>query len=254
MAKKRILQDHTRQGKIFIPPLLTLGNFNAINWVDKLIPELIWIERIITTEGINEGINMLKDFVNICEQLGFGSKIQVYCKVSEYLNLNDDEKKRLIENMDGIKLREKLIKPLLPLMNNYPTFPLTFLIGSRQNPESENNKDLQLLKTDINSLYDRTNREAMFVQTASLLMQLHTGRVHLTKDTSLVQISEMIKYPITDLSVKVGSVVRATLNGMFGIFKPDVAHSDWAVDFWNQGLLLDNCYYSTLENESDTTF
>jgi hypothetical protein len=49
---KQILQDHTRKGKVFTPPMLTLGTSVETAWLDYAVPELIWSALLIDYFGI----------------------------------------------------------------------------------------------------------------------------------------------------------------------------------------------------------
>ena len=38
-----VLEDHKRIGKRFVRPVLQLGPLEQAAWIDRLLPELLWI-------------------------------------------------------------------------------------------------------------------------------------------------------------------------------------------------------------------
>jgi hypothetical protein len=55
MTREKILQDHKRHGKAFIPPFQhMLGPLSEISWVKTMMPELLWIALIHDYHGLHE--------------------------------------------------------------------------------------------------------------------------------------------------------------------------------------------------------
>ena len=83
----------------------------------------------------------------------------------------------------------------------------------------------------------------MMAQATFVSMAIGAGRLQATDQTHLPDLEEIGKYPSTELSQAVGSVVRATVNALAGIGPNSIAQSSWSKDFWNRGLALENCEF-----------
>jgi hypothetical protein len=60
--KKSVLADHKKEGQKLIPPYVAIhGQPNHINWVDTIIPEVIWIGLLHRKFGQKEGITLALD-------------------------------------------------------------------------------------------------------------------------------------------------------------------------------------------------
>lgn len=46
---------YKKQGKIYTPPILQLGEFNAAYWVNEILPEIIWIGLLQNKFGLGLG-------------------------------------------------------------------------------------------------------------------------------------------------------------------------------------------------------
>jgi len=74
-----------------------------------------------------------------------------------------------------------------------------------------------------------------------------SGMLKVNKDLALAKFPEIEKYPHTELSKRVASGIRSTLNVFFGSDSYS-APSNWPCYFWNRGLEIDACYFSEGED------
>jgi hypothetical protein len=54
----RILLDHKQVGKKFIPPMLTIGVFKEVRWIEIILPELLWIALLNDKYGLRMGAEL----------------------------------------------------------------------------------------------------------------------------------------------------------------------------------------------------
>jgi hypothetical protein len=57
----RILSDHRKVGKKFIPPMLDIGVFKDANWKEFILPELLWIALLNEKHGLRDGAELCLD-------------------------------------------------------------------------------------------------------------------------------------------------------------------------------------------------
>jgi hypothetical protein len=57
MGQQKILKDHKRIGKRFVPPLMQLG-IEEVNYINELLPEIIWMGLVFDRIDYRAGINL----------------------------------------------------------------------------------------------------------------------------------------------------------------------------------------------------
>jgi hypothetical protein len=79
MTKKKILQDHKREGKKFIPPFIyKLGPFGGASWARTMLPELLWIALIQNYYGLHEGVEIITNMTRITRECSPSEKLQIF--------------------------------------------------------------------------------------------------------------------------------------------------------------------------------
>ena len=59
--KPRVLSDHKRVGKKFIPPLIAeLGPISEVRWINDLVPELVWLALLSERYGLEVGADFAR--------------------------------------------------------------------------------------------------------------------------------------------------------------------------------------------------
>jgi hypothetical protein len=90
-------------------------------------------------------------------------------------------------------------------------------------------------------MHYRAEREAMMVQATVVQLMFDAGALKVPKDSALAKLPRIEHYPGTELSQEVGSIIRATLNGLFGRDNLRPENSSWPQYFWNRGLAISHC-------------
>jgi hypothetical protein len=82
----------------------------------------------------------------------------------------------------------------------------------------------------------------MLVQATATWLAFDSGKLKVKEGLALASFPEIEKYPETELSQKVGSGVRSTLNMLFG--SAELCNSaEWPDYFWNRGLEVSKCEF-----------
>jgi hypothetical protein len=239
---KQALSDHKKIGKRFIPPMLQLGKWYEVSWVNFIIPELLWLgllnEYLGLSKGAALGLSLAKIAISEINQ----STLKWFAPISAYIELNDKQQEEVINKIKTSNDIELIKMPLTPLVYFYPKCPLNFLFEGKTPIIDDNETILRKYKTFISDFYDRTSIISTFAQANAMYIAFITGLIKASKGTSLANFPEIEKYPNTDESKIVASAIRAAINGQFGM-EHFYKKSFWPDYFWNRGLELEACYF-----------
>lgn len=239
---KDYLQEggYKRNKSIYTPPILQLGKFTSVNWVEDILPEIIWIGILQKHFGLGLGSKLALQISETTSKLT-GRNNTWLAPLSSYNYLKDDEKEIISNEMKSLNYLKNYETAFTDITFLYPKFPLAFLASDI----SKCNKDLILkeFKVFLSSLFDRTNFTTTFMQATAVDMAFQTGIFTVAPNTTLAKFDEISKFPVTDLSKQVASAIRSSLNLFFSsnnsLTTMDIS---WRSYFWNRGLELEKCY------------
>ncbi len=236
--KKGILGDHKRQGKKFIPPFLQVGEIKETSWAHKGIPEVVWIAILQDHLGFGRSVEYSIALTRAATD-AFG--MRWYGKVSSYVNIDEDQASKIRETLEEKAVLVDLQESLEPLLAMYPACPLKFLRTS-QDRDTKTEEQLKVLKRIVYQLYDRDSRNSMLTQATALHLGGVAGFIQVNEGSGFEKLPEIEKYPNTETSLMVASLVRSTTNMLFNL--PDEEHSDrWANYFWDRGFEISPCSF-----------
>lgn len=250
MAKKKILQDHKREGKKFIPPFIhNLGPFGGVSWGRTMLPELLWIALIQNYYGLHEGVEIITNITRTIRECSPSEKLQVFATLSSFGKIKPEEhlciRNKLATSGDLFKVQ----KALLPLIIFYPDCLLRFLYSTKPSfDQSDYHQHLEQFKSLVKGLYDKTSREATMVQASAIWLAFDSGVLKVSEGLALASFPEIEKYPQTELSKRVAGSIRASIQMLFN--EPlYLLSSNWPRYFWNRGFEIDHCYFEENNNE-----
>jgi len=237
MTEKKVLQDHKRQGKTFIPPFThMLGPLTEISWVKTMFPELLWIALIQDYHGHREGVALITSLTRIARKCSTSEKKRIFATISSFKELTPDEQSCLQSELFEIQ------KALLPLITYYPECPLRFLYSSKPNSDGVADQNREQFRKLVEKLYDKTSKDTMMVQTTAIWLAFDAGVLKVFEGLALASFPEIEKYPHTELSRKVAASIRSSIYMLF-VEAHYPASSNWPRYFWNRGLEIDRCYF-----------
>lgn len=246
---KKILQDHKRRGKTFIPPFThMLGPLHEISWVRTMLPELLWIALIQNYHGLHEGVEIITTLTRIARRCSPSEKGRIFATINSFGELKTEEQSCLQSELATSGELFKIQKALLPLIVFYPECPLRFLYSTKPSLADETDKILERFKTLVGGLYDKTSRDTMMVQATAIWLAFDSGVLKVFKGLALASFPEIEKYPHTELSQKVAASIRTTIH-MFFTEPQYPASSNWPRYFWNRGFEIDRCYFGETPDE-----
>ena len=232
-----MLESHKRYGKRFVPPLVEAGPWKEIDWVDQLLPELLWIGLLNAEHGIETGAHLCAEVVAAAkpelEALGQNAFL---CRTSSFELFSRDQLKRIREQLNSAHVLSDLQVALSPLCVAYPKCPFANLARGTGTLEPAVAKIREVLPT----LFDRWDEAATFVQVHAVYMAFIQGRLVVVEDTSLANFPAVIEYPHTEESRKIASGCRGFVS-MLLADKLNDSERSWPGYFWNRGLELEKC-------------
>jgi hypothetical protein len=237
---KKILNDHKRIGKRFVPPLIhKLGPLRETPWIDVTMPELIWIACLIYSEGVFHGTDLALALSKGAHEIRSDSP-RLFAGVSSFKKLSAEEKERLAKQLTTQEKLSQIQRALSEFQFLYPDSPFEFCFPDGVTPPEDVDKSLCRFKEILTSLFDKTSKEAVMVQGAAVYFGFANGKLTTSPDTSLADFPQLEYYPDTEKSRLVASAVRAALPLL--LLDPEKEYqTDWAKYFWNRGLQLEKC-------------
>ncbi len=249
MTKKKILQDHKRKGKTFIPPLMhRIGPFKETIWAKTMIPEFLWIALIQDCYGWRDGVELITSLSQIAHKCSPSVKKRVFATINSLGVLTADEQSCIQSNLADSGELLKIQKALMPLIAFYPECPLRFLFSDKPDLSVKGVQYLEQLKSLVKKMYDKVSIDSVMVQATAIWLAFDSGALKVFKGLTLASFPEIEKYPHTELSEKVAGSIRATMHIFF--HEPYyVEPANWPSYFWNQGLKIDPCYFEEMADE-----
>lgn len=240
---KRVLSDHQKVGKRFIPPFLQkISNLKEVMWLDYILPELLWLgllnEFYDHRTGAALALSLAKAAVTVNDQ---PNKIW-FASTSSYSTLKKNKKNKIITFLKSSNELELLQKALFPLGAFYPKCPLNFLFGDRLLRTKKPNEILKKFKFLLSRMFDRTAIHSTRMQANAVYIAFVTEMLIVDSKTSLANFPAIADYPETEESIRIAASVRATTTGFFGL-EQNKKYSPWSTYFWNRGLELESCDY-----------
>lgn len=232
-------KGYKRKGKIYTPPILQLGNFDGVHWIEELIPELFWIGILQKKYGFGNGSNLVSSIVNAALDISENKSIW-FAPISSFNHFTVIQKAAIKHELIEMNILSKVQHGLNAICFLYPELPLNFLIDdSSINYEGE---ELTGFKAYLNEVFDRTSNSANLVQGVALDMIFRSNiEFKIDPRVALADFPKFVEYPTTEISKRVASSIRSTINLIYSNKAINRIDAKWHSYFWNRGLQIDKC-------------
>jgi hypothetical protein len=238
--RRRVLSDHRQVGSRFIPPFVDkLGQMGEVKWLDGPLPELLWLALLNDTHGLRIGANLAVRLAKAGLAAANPDKKVWFAPASAFAALTSDQWMRVIGELRSSGDLGQIQEALLPLVSLYPACPLAPLCEERAVAVANPRGYLPDLKRVLADLFDKRSKAATLMQANGIYIAFATDLLKVARGLSLAKFPVVAEYPDTEEAQRVGSAVRATINGFFGNAQPE--SSAWPRYFWNRGLEIDAC-------------
>jgi hypothetical protein len=241
--QKRVLGDHARKGKRFVPPFVhLLGPLQEVKWIDVPLPELLWLALLNHRHGPERGAELALAMAKAGMDVLANEERTWFAPASAYTMLNTDQRSAVITRLAEEGHLSHLQSALDGLVALYPECPLAFLfVGVAQ--QGEPAEQIAATKSVLAKLFDKTTPEATSMQANAVYIAFVTGLLQVFATTSMANFPAIAEYPRTEESQRIAASVRSTISMFFG--KSYDSTSPWPGYFWNRGLEIDGCTFAT---------
>jgi hypothetical protein len=170
-----------------------------------------------------------------------------FISISSFSRLTDQQKQETNALLSESGQLASYQNALSVLMKFYPECPMNFLFDQTNTLSELQSEDLRDFKLLLLQLFYRRGIEATFAQANALYIAFVTDKFKVMENLSLAEFPKIEDYPNTEISKRIASSVRATINLIFGM---DVlTMTDWSKYFWNRGLELEPCNFEWASND-----
>jgi hypothetical protein len=236
MKKGRVLEDHKKIGKRFVPPFVhQLGAPKEISWVRTILPELAWIAFVHRIHGDATAVKLITALARSARHLGESNKQKAYAAATDFTS---ESRGSVLKRLDKSQIAD-LQSALEPLLVVYPRYPLARVFSIRR--KRIRRQDIEIAKKILGDLFYRSERFPMMVQATATWLLFDADLLKVASHLPLAKFPEIENYPETELSQRVGSGVRSTVNMMFSAEENEKLSFDLSSYFWNRGIEISRC-------------
>jgi hypothetical protein len=104
--KKTILSDHKRIGKKFIPPAKHLIGFTELPYIERILPEIVWIGFFLKILGDGDGIKTAIQLGKFCSDESKRADIKGFPLNSSFRNFKPENWGHIIDLARAQSYRE----------------------------------------------------------------------------------------------------------------------------------------------------
>jgi hypothetical protein len=233
-----VLGDHKKIGKKFVPPFIaTLGPLQEVRWVNDLVPELIWIALLHEKHGLQAGADLARQLALAAVGARETKPKKWFAAASAFAGLDAAERGAILATLHASNALAAIRDAVRPLAALYTDVPLRFLFDGELPTDDAM---LPPFKGVLESMFDRWNSPATFVQATAVYIAFTTDMLKVMKGLALSNFPAIEQFPNTEESKRVAGAIRSTVSMFEGQFK-DAASAAWISYFWSRGLELEPC-------------
>lgn len=241
MAKnKKILEDHKKIGKKLVPPMMHSLPLQETDYINDLLPEIIWIGLIHESIGYRNGIDMVRSFVKSVYD-SYESENYINFSIASNLNkLSAQEKEKCVQKLLKNEIFLEVSEILSPLVYFYSDSPFSFLNREVDLTKAEEVELLGRLKKCIANHFDRYGTPSAMAQLNVFYTRVLDGKIFFTRDMNIPDFNSLLDAPDSEEARMAAAFVRSEVKQeyMFGRYGYDNA---WSKSFWNQSYFLGDC-------------
>jgi hypothetical protein len=233
-TESRIFSDHKKVGKTLVPPMRQyLGERGMVSWVDRILPELIWLAVIIENLGVRRGVEISAKIAKLANTI----KSEEYFAFASSFNLLDTEQKQsLVQLLEDANYLDEVRNSLRSLLHLYPECPLKFLDeNSEQLIETQT---ISHFKETLAKYYNRRAQPAMIIQANVVYFAGICGKLRYSSNVQVPNLEAIISDFESNESKRACASVRATVNAFIGRLSEKISDY-WPRYFWNRGIEID---------------
>src|SRR5581483_8450020 len=225
------LEDHHRQGKSLVPPLLQVPKLQPTSWMNDRLPEMLWAALLVT-------------------QLPREAALNLFRAAATYIHsVPEDRKFHEVTHSGLAKVDTSRLQEFLDVItsDSGATIALTPLLLLDQLPAREawshvlhsapKKLGWEALMAAVSRTLFHQSEEATDCRWLRVLVKCAAGKIFLSTEMGGTA-NEIIGYP------KVGDLreVRPSIRALEGTLSAASAEADWPAIFWQECMIATPCF------------
>ncbi|WP_419227287.1 hypothetical protein [Alteromonas sp. OM2203] len=239
----KVLKDHKKVGKKFIPPLMQMDMMRETSFVNDRLPCLIWMSALYRRIGDRKATEFIVDFIETAYKCSEGEKVAPLQYMGSYTSLPDSIKNELYGTLKTKPYFNDLLSNLEHQYHLLKSYPFAFLFSEHQYGVDREDA-IEMLKEDVESLLDRMSSEATKVQVTAVYAEMTSGRMKISAHIDLPDFNAIFKAPESEDAKRVAGFARAHINGFAAasfLKEIGIPENQWPKTFWDEAFDLDGC-------------
>jgi len=232
--RPRILSGHKQIGKRFVTPFNQLELVKETRYVERIMPELLWMDMINATLGFREGIKATMSLCSTVRDVTATSEFTNFTVASKFATVLDVDRDRVREAMRKSDVLTAVSTALSPLRRNYPAFPMSWLLLDVNNDAKA---DLDRISASVERIIDKYSHPASIAQANVLVFRGMSGMLHYAEHIPVPDFNAMAEDPNSEQGQR--SAAQARMGAMMEIVRDENDH--WPRAFWNENYRLSKC-------------
>lgn len=233
------LQDHRRQGKRFVPPLMQFDNLTQVSWYREMLPDFLWIALMMGRRSdwraVYEALTVVDRFLPAGDRIADG-RLSSFALVPEP---NRAAARKALRH----ETPHALPTAFGHALRLFPKCPAVWLYAdSPEHSEPDPTVGLPLLRSLIEDNADKSGVRSTRLRMAAISRMVTHGKFVHTGDSLMQMVPRYPSGLIEEDQRTVESLMRAMWGTLFGIeVEDDRSALDWAHEFWQRSRSLVPC-------------
>lgn len=234
--RPRILAGHKQLGKRFVTPLNQLELVKETRYVERIMPELLWMDMVNDLYDYRRGIETT---MSLCSQVRDAIGASVFTNftvASKFATVAEHERSRVLEALNGSEALRAVSKALSPLVRNYSSFPMAWLLtDGDDDPEANLNR----ISASVKRIIDKSAYPASIIQANVLVFRGTSGTLHYAEHIPVPDFNAMAEDPESEAGRR--AAAQARMGAMMEIVRDE--NDAWPRAFWNDNYRLSKCSF-----------
>lgn len=210
--RPRILLDHVRKGKRLIPPFVAHFNVRDVSWEEELLPDLAWVGAVLAETSKAEAMSLCLSVAKFAQLVAPRAPNRWFAGTTSFAQLTPPQWAEIRSHLR----RRGYLRPLATLLcwylRMYPESPLSGLL--EQSPSPPEPSDIVRARSVMTEMLNRYSVTATMAQGYFVYAGFVLDMLKVRPDLTLAKFPEIEHYPNTDISKRVASAVRASVNSI----------------------------------------
>lgn len=234
----KVLRDHKRTKSRFIPPMMQIDNIKETSYVNNLLPHVVWMSLLVELLGKRQGISASMRLIKLAHATHQSTRHVNFAICGNHTRLTPQEKTTVLEALEKSGELSTFREALLPLLQNHPTCPMSYL------NESNNSQTepvlVRRLADAVAAIFDRYDVGASIMQANIVVGRAITGGMFLPTDIEAPDFNTILSAPDSEAARRAASFAR-TGSMQEVMIATEEEHKEWPREFWNRNFHIDNC-------------